>query len=109
LAVFAAGERWGARGGLILADTKFEFGRSEAGALTLADEVFTPDSSRWWDAASFRPGTSAPGFDKQFVRDYLTAQPWNYCAPAPDLPESVILGTQQRYQECHRRLLAALG
>lgn len=108
LAVFEAGRRWGEAAGLILADTKFEFGRDAAGTLTLADEVFTPDSSRWWDAATFTPGSSPPGFDKQFVRDFLAGcQGWNYQAPAPDLQAEVVSGTQSRYLEAWRRLASA--
>jgi phosphoribosylaminoimidazole-succinocarboxamide synthase len=108
LAVFEAGRRWGERAGLLLADTKFEFGRDREGKLTLADEVFTPDSSRWWDAATFEPGKALPGFDKQFVRDFLAScKGWNQTAPAPDLPDAIVRGTVERYVEAWRRLEAA--
>jgi phosphoribosylaminoimidazole-succinocarboxamide synthase len=108
LAVFQAGRAWGARAGLLLADTKFEFGFDAQGVLTLADEVFTPDSSRWWDAAGFVPGASLPGFDKQFVRDFLLAQKsWDQRAPAPDLPAEVVEGTRTRYLEAWKRLSRA--
>jgi phosphoribosylaminoimidazole-succinocarboxamide synthase len=108
LSVFETGRKWGRDAGLILADTKFEFGRDAGGRLVLADEVFTPDSSRWWDAATFTPGKSPPGFDKQIVRDYLASVAgWNYQAPAPSLPESVVRETVARYIECWRRLSGA--
>ena len=90
--------------GLILADTKFEFGFDDSGTLTLIDEALTPDSSRYWDAARWRPGETPPSYDKQFVRDYLTAQKWDREPPAPVLPEDVVQGTAERYRECYRRL-----
>jgi len=89
--------------GLILADTKFEFGRVE-GAIVLADEALTPDSSRFWDAATWKPGGAQPSFDKQFVRDYLESIHWNKQAPAPGLPESVVERTRAKYIEAFRRL-----
>lgn len=96
------------RAGIILADTKFEFGRNAAGELVLIDEVLTPDSSRWWPADVYRPGGPQPSFDKQFVRDYLETVPgWNKTAPGPSLPEAVIAGTRQRYIEAWERLAAA--
>ncbi len=91
--------------GLILADTKFEFGRTEEGII-LADEVLTPDSSRFWDAAAWKPGGAQPSFDKQFVRDYLESIHWNKQAPAPRLPDEVVERTQQKYVEAYRRLTA---
>lgn len=96
---FAAGHA--ARCGLILADTKFEFGRLD-GQLVLIDEVLTPDSSRYWDAASYPESLVA--FDKQFVRDYLNSLGWNREPPAPALPADVVEATQRRYLETHRRL-----
>ena len=90
--------------GLILADTKFEFGFDDAGALTLIDEALTPDSSRYWDASRWRAGETPPSYDKQFVRDFLTAQGWNREPPAPVLPDAVVHGTAERYRECYRRL-----
>jgi phosphoribosylaminoimidazole-succinocarboxamide synthase len=89
--------------GLILADTKFEFGRTGDGII-LADEVLTPDSSRFWDASAWRPGGAQPSFDKQFVRDYLESIRWNKQAPAPALPDDVIARTQAKYLEAFRRL-----
>jgi phosphoribosylaminoimidazole-succinocarboxamide synthase len=89
--------------GLILADTKFEFGRTEEGII-LADEVLTPDSSRFWEASAWKPGGAQPSFDKQFVRDYLEDIHWNKQAPAPSLPEEVAIRTQAKYLEAFRRL-----
>lgn len=89
--------------GLILADTKFEFGRTTDGIL-LADEVLTPDSSRFWDAANWHPGGAQPSFDKQFVRDYLESIRWNKQAPAPALPDDVARRTQEKYLEAFRLL-----
>ena len=89
--------------GLILADTKFEFGRTAEGII-LADEVLTPDSSRFWEAATWKPGGAQPSFDKQFVRDYLESIHWNKQAPAPGLPDEVVERTQAKYLEAFRRL-----
>jgi phosphoribosylaminoimidazole-succinocarboxamide synthase len=89
--------------GLILADTKFEFGRTAEGII-LADEVLTPDSSRFWDAATWKPGGAQPSFDKQFVRDYLESIHWNKQAPAPSLPSDVAERTQAKYLEAFHRL-----
>jgi phosphoribosylaminoimidazole-succinocarboxamide synthase len=89
--------------GLILADTKFEFGRTADG-IVLADEVLTPDSSRFWDAAAWKPGGPQPSFDKQFVRDYLESIHWNKQAPAPRLPADVAERTQAKYLEAFRLL-----
>jgi phosphoribosylaminoimidazole-succinocarboxamide synthase len=89
--------------GLILADTKFEFGRTEEGII-LADEVLTPDSSRFWEAAAWKPGGAQPSFDKQFVRDYLETIHWNKQAPAPGLPDEVVECTQAKYLEAYQRL-----
>jgi phosphoribosylaminoimidazole-succinocarboxamide synthase len=89
--------------GLILADTKFEFGRTAEGIM-LADEVLTPDSSRFWEAAAWKPGGAQSSFDKQFVRDYLEAIHWNKQAPAPSLPQDVVERTQEKYLEAFRRL-----
>jgi phosphoribosylaminoimidazole-succinocarboxamide synthase len=92
--------------GIIIADTKFEFGVDEAGTLTLIDEVLTPDSSRFWPAATYRPGVSPPSFDKQFVRDYLETLDWNKRAPGPKLPPDVIARTSAKYREALERLTA---
>ena len=89
--------------GLILADTKFEFGRTAEGII-LADEVLTPDSSRFWEGTGWKPGGAQPSFDKQFVRDYLEEIHWNKQAPAPGLPDDVVERTQGKYLEAFRRL-----
>jgi phosphoribosylaminoimidazole-succinocarboxamide synthase len=94
--------------GIIIADTKFEFGIDEehGGRLTLIDEALTPDSSRFWPVDTYAPGTSPPSFDKQFVRDYLETLDWNKTAPGPKLPADVIAHTSEKYQEALRRLTA---
>jgi len=92
------------RQGLILADTKFEFGFDDAHVLTLIDEALTPDSSRYWDAARWRPGETPASYDKQFVRDFLLAQGWDREPPAPVLPGDVVAGTAMRYRECYQKL-----
>ena len=90
--------------GIIIADTKFEFGIDAAGALTLVDEALTPDSSRFWPADTYRTGASPPSFDKQFVRDYLETLDWNKQAPGPRLPADVIARTSDKYREALARL-----
>ncbi len=90
--------------GLIIADTKFEFGLDEHGTLTLIDEALTPDSSRFWPADAYRPGVNPPSFDKQFVRDYLETLDWNKRAPGPKLPSEIIARTSEKYHEALRRL-----
>jgi phosphoribosylaminoimidazole-succinocarboxamide synthase len=92
--------------GIIIADTKFEFGVDPAGQLTLIDEVLTPDSSRFWPADTYRAGTSPPSFDKQFVRDYLETLDWDKKAPAPALPPEIIQRTSEKYREALARLTA---
>lgn len=89
--------------GMILADTKFEFGRTGEGVV-LADEALTPDSSRYWWKDSYEPGGPQISFDKQFVRDYLIESHWNKQAPAPGLPEDVVARTQEKYLEAFRRI-----
>lgn len=89
--------------GIILADTKFEFGMLD-GKLVLADEAFTPDSSRFWEMADYQPGKAQKSFDKQFVRDYLENIKWNKQPPAPELPEQVIKSTEARYIEAYERI-----
>jgi len=93
--------------GIIIADTKFEFGLDEDGRLYLIDEVLTPDSSRFWPARSYRPGISPPSFDKQFVRDYLETLDWNKRAPGPPLPPEIIQRTSEKYLEALRLLTGA--
>jgi phosphoribosylaminoimidazole-succinocarboxamide synthase len=94
---------YAAERGVILADTKFEFGTAPDG-IVLADEVLTPDSSRYWPAAGYTPGGPQPSFDKQFVRDYLEKINWNKQAPAPSLPEDVVVKTQRKYLDVYRLL-----
>jgi phosphoribosylaminoimidazole-succinocarboxamide synthase len=96
LALYRAGAERAEEVGLILADTKFEFGWID-GEVALIDEVLTPDSSRFWDAALYEPGSSPPSFDKQYVRDFVAATDWNKEPPAPELPDEVIRGTRERY------------
>ncbi len=93
--------------GIIIADTKFEFGLDQTGRLHLIDEVLTPDSSRFWPAHSYRPGTSPPSFDKQFVRDYLETLDWDKRPPAPRLPAAIIRRTAEKYREAEQRLTGA--
>ncbi len=90
--------------GIIIADTKFEFGLDENGTLMLIDEVLTPDSSRFWPADSYKPGANPPSFDKQYVRDYLESLGWNKKPPAPKLPPEVIAKTAEKYREALTRL-----
>ena len=90
--------------GIIIADTKFEFGVSDAGELVLIDEILTPDSSRFWPADEYQVGMSPPSFDKQYVRDYLESVDWDKRPPAPSLPDEVIARTAQKYREALRRL-----
>jgi phosphoribosylaminoimidazole-succinocarboxamide synthase len=90
--------------GIIIADTKFEFGRDDEGRLVLADEAFTPDSSRFWPADAYEPGQAQPSFDKQFVRDYCESLGWDKTYPGPDLPDEVVGGTRARYVEAFERL-----
>jgi phosphoribosylaminoimidazole-succinocarboxamide synthase len=90
--------------GIIVADTKFEFGVDEAGRLTLIDEVCTPDSSRFWPADTYRPGISPPSFDKQFLRDYLETLDWNKKAPGPKLPPDIIARLSEKYRDALARL-----
>jgi phosphoribosylaminoimidazole-succinocarboxamide synthase len=90
--------------GIILADTKFEFGRDPEGRMVLGDEVCTPDSSRFWPADGYEPGRSQPSFDKQFVRDWAAGSGWDKTPPAPELPDDVVDGTRSRYVEAYERI-----
>ena len=103
LAIYKRAAQHAESRGLILADTKFEFGKTPQGII-LADEVLTPDSSRFWDAGTWKPGGAQPSFDKQFVRDYLEQIRWNKQAPAPGLPDEVVKRTQAKYLEAFRHL-----
>ena len=105
IALYQAAAAFALTKGIIIADTKFEFGLDAAGTLTLMDEVLTPDSSRYWPADSYTPGISPPSFDKQFVRDHLVALKWNQSPPAPRLPAEVITRTQEKYLAALRNLL----
>ena len=90
--------------GIILADTKFEFGRNSVGAIVLGDEALTPDSSRFWDQSTWAPGGTQPSFDKQFLRDYLVASGWDRNSPPPELPAEIVEKTSERYEEAFYRL-----
>jgi len=103
LAVYKSAAAYAREKGIIIADTKFEFGRTAAG-ITLADEVLTPDSSRFWPVDLYQPGKSQPSFDKQYVRDYLEEIHWNKQPPAPALPTEVARRTSQKYVEAYERL-----
>jgi phosphoribosylaminoimidazole-succinocarboxamide synthase len=110
LAIYERGVAHGETRGIIIADTKFEFGLVGTGAnqeLVLIDEVLTPDSSRFWPKADYRPGGSPPSFDKQFVRDYLERIGWNKQPPVPTLPDDVIERTREKYVEAFRRITGA--
>jgi phosphoribosylaminoimidazole-succinocarboxamide synthase len=93
--------------GIIVADTKFEFGRDKNGELVLIDEAVTPDSSRFWPMDSYAPGSSPPSFDKQFVRDYLETLDWDKTAPGPELPDDIAAKTAEKYREAQTRLIGA--
>jgi phosphoribosylaminoimidazole-succinocarboxamide synthase len=105
LALYQFGHDRARQAGMILADTKFEFGTDAAGNLILIDEVLTPDSSRYWPADQYAPGQSPPSYDKQFVRDHLLAIRWNQTPPAPRLPAGVITRTQEKYLAALRNLM----
>ncbi len=90
--------------GIILADTKFEFGASPAAEIVLGDEVLTPDSSRFWPADEYAPGRGQASFDKQYVRDWLDSMGWDHSPPAPSLPDEVIAGTRAKYLEAYERI-----
>jgi phosphoribosylaminoimidazole-succinocarboxamide synthase len=104
LAIYTFAVAYAAQRGIIIADTKFEFGTDADGKLYVMDEMLTPDSSRFWPATEYRVGISPPSYDKQFVRDYLETLDWNKQAPGPVLPRSVIDGTAAKYAEALRRL-----
>jgi phosphoribosylaminoimidazole-succinocarboxamide synthase len=104
LSLYTQAADYAAQRGVIIADTKFEFGRLPDGRLILIDEILTPDSSRFWPADQYQPGRDQPSFDKQFVRNWLERQPWNKTPPAPSLPPDVVEGTRRRYLEAYERL-----
>jgi phosphoribosylaminoimidazole-succinocarboxamide synthase len=101
--IYEYGRKYAANHGIIIADTKMEFGVID-GRISLIDELLTPDSSRFWDAEKYAPGSSLPNFDKQFVRDWLDAQGWDHEPPAPELPADIVDKTRARYMEAYERL-----
>src|SRR5947207_4834465 len=103
LQIYTPARRLARQRGIIIADTKFEFGLYD-GRLILIDEVLTPDSSRFWPAAQYQPGRGQPSFDKQFVRDYLETLDWDKTPPAPRLPDDVVTRTRDTYAEAYERL-----
>ena len=104
IAIYTHGAEHARERGIILADTKFEFGRRADGTIVLGDEVLTPDSSRFWPAEGFEPGHGQPSFDKQFVRDWASGSGWDKSPPAPELPGDVVEGTRARYVEAYERI-----
>ena len=104
LALYELGAEHARERGIILADTKFEFGRRADGTIVLADEVLTPDSSRFWPADGYAPGRGQPSFDKQFVRDWASGSGWDKSPPAPPVPDDVVEGTRARYVEAYERI-----
>jgi phosphoribosylaminoimidazole-succinocarboxamide synthase len=104
LAIYAAGAAYAAERGVLIADTKFEFGLTPSSELLLIDEVLTPDSSRFWPAEGYRPGGAQPSFDKQYVRDWLLASDWDRQSPPPELPAEVVERTRAKYVEAFERI-----
>ncbi|HEX7455614.1 MAG TPA: phosphoribosylaminoimidazolesuccinocarboxamide synthase [Gallionella sp.] len=107
IALYVEAANYAATKGIIIADTKFEFGVDDTGKLYLIDEALTPDSSRFWPADSYKVGSNPPSFDKQFVRDWLEASNWNKQEPAPHIPQDVLQKTADKYHEALQRLMAA--
>jgi len=104
LSLYSQAAEYARSRGVIIADTKFEFGQLPDGKVILIDEVLTPDSSRFWPADQYQPGHDQPSFDKQYVRNYLESQPWDKSPPAPQLPAEVVQGTRRRYLEAYHLL-----
>lgn len=104
LALYEHGAAHARERGILLADTKFEFGRRPDGTIVLGDEVLTPDSSRFWPADSYEPGRGQPSFDKQFVRDWASGSGWDKTPPAPPIPADVVAGTRERYVDAYERI-----
>jgi phosphoribosylaminoimidazole-succinocarboxamide synthase len=104
IAIYQLGVEHARERGIILADTKFEFGRRADGTIVLGDEVLTPDSSRFWPADGYEPGRSQPSFDKQYVRDWASASGWDKSPPAPEIPAEIVAGTRERYLEAYERI-----
>ena len=107
IAIYERAARYALDRGIIIADTKFEFGLDDEGRLYLIDEVLTPDSSRFWPVDSYSRGTSPPSFDKQYLRDYLDTLDWDKTAPGPDIPAEVLRRTAEKYREAYQRLTGA--
>jgi phosphoribosylaminoimidazole-succinocarboxamide synthase len=105
IAIYRLGAEHARESGIILADTKFEFGRRADGTIVLGDEVLTPDSSRFWPADGYEPGRGQPSFDKQYVRDWATASGWDKKPPAPELPDDVVQQTRALYVEAYERIV----
>ncbi len=105
LALYQAACVHAERGGILLADTKFEFGRDSKGRIVLADEVLTPDSSRFWPLDDYQPGGPQPSFDKQYVRDWLDSTGWDHSPPGPELPADVVANTRAKYVEAYERVV----
>ncbi|MBN2607377.1 MAG: phosphoribosylaminoimidazolesuccinocarboxamide synthase [Thiotrichales bacterium] len=108
LALYKMASEFAAERGIIIADTKFEFGEDENGVIHLIDEALTPDSSRFWPAKTYQVGKNPDSFDKQYIRDYLESLDWNKTAPGPELPEEIVDMTLQKYQEAQSRLMENL-
>jgi phosphoribosylaminoimidazole-succinocarboxamide synthase len=104
LELYSFGADWARERGIILADTKFEFGRRDDGTIVLGDEAMTPDSSRFWPADSYEVGRGQPSFDKQYVRDWASGSGWDKTPPAPEIPAEVVDGTRRRYEEAYERI-----
>jgi len=104
LKLYATARDYAAARGIIIADTKFEFGLDDKGTLTLIDEALTPDSSRFWPMETYAPGSSPESYDKQYIRDWLENQDWNKKAPAPEVPEDVVSKTTEKYLEAYKKL-----
>ena len=107
IALYVEAANYAASKGIIIADTKFEFGTDDAGKMYLIDEALTPDSSRFWPADQYQVGSNPPSFDKQFVRDWLESSGWNKRAPAPNVPQAVLQKTTEKYREAAQRLMGA--
>jgi len=105
LELYCYARDFAAKKGIIIADTKFEFGLDDANQLYLIDEALTPDSSRFWPMDQYQPGVSPPSFDKQYIRDYLETLDWNKQAPGPELPDDIIENTCNKYKEAESQLI----